>query len=321
MKSLTNIRDFKATQIRYNAIFHSVFKALLVFEMLLEGPITLDEIQRKLSEYKNFKSDISKDSIRVYINSFKSVGCTVKRQLTKEKRRQYVHFIPDNPFRPSISATQIDQFFNIYDIIMYNETFENFLQFHQLTKTLDECFKNDDFHEKFLKHSLIENLDFQLLKDLNKCCQNKELVTVLYSSPRSKEKEIPIIAHNMVFQNYKLYLAGFGKEYNQDAIFLTDRIIKITNREPVDDKESNPNNKFEIVFELYNPSTELLENEEIISQTETTRTVLHKTTNKILSTQRFMQLASTCKIISPQEYKEFFISHLKSTAKVYTNGK
>ena len=114
-------------EVSYNAIFYSAFKALVVFNLLLDSPKTLDQISDFLSNLPHIKSKLSKDSLRVYINTFKKAGCTVEKKLTKAKRREYAYFIPENPFRPTINKIQAKKLFEIYEFIMYNLPFEELL--------------------------------------------------------------------------------------------------------------------------------------------------------------------------------------------------
>ncbi len=312
---------FKTKEVSYNAIFYSAFKALIVLELLMQSPKTLDELCDALIKSPHVKSNISKDTLRVYINSFKIAGCKVEKKLTGEKHREYAYFIKENPFRPVISNLQIEKLFDIYDVIMYNMPFEEFLNTDILFRKFMECFNNPVFNEAYCAHSLLKDMDFDLLRTLEQCCQENSLVTVLYNSPRSGLKEIPIIAHQMKIQSDKLYIEGFGMEYNQEAIFLLNRIVKITNIVSSANIKMPEDNMIDVICEFYDSDIELTPNETVISQTDSVRTVMHKTSNKVLNNHRFLQLAQNCKIISPQEYRDEFITGLKNVKGIYEYGK
>ncbi|MCM1010514.1 MAG: hypothetical protein NC390_06530 [Fusobacterium sp.] len=302
----------KTKEVRYNVIFHSAFKALIVFQLLMESPKTLDQLCEALKKTPYIKPTISKDTLRVYINSFKVAGCNVVKKLTKEKRREYAYFIEDNPFRPIISEAQTKKLFEIYDIIMYNMTFEELLNVDLLFQKFNHCLKNEYFAELYEKHSLLKEMDFEMLRTLEQCCKENSLVTVLYNSPRSGLKEIPIVAHKMKVQNYKLYIEGFGLEYKEEAIFLVNRIAKITNIVPSEEVNLPQDNAINVICEFYDTQTPLEDNETVVDTDTRIRTVIHKTTNKLLSIQRFLQLADSCKILEPVEFREEFINALKS---------
>lgn len=309
-----------AKEISYNAIFFSVFKALIVFEFLLEAPRTLDEIQEHLASLPYIKSTPSKDSLRVYINTFREHGCEVIKKLTQKKHRQYHYFIPENPFHPAINQKQANRYFEIYDILLYNLPFSEVISLEILTRKLNKNFKNEFFTELYESHSLLQDFDIGLLKELEKCCINQDIVTVQYNSPRSGIKPIKIQAKKIIIQNYKVYLSGFGFEYNQDNIFLIERIVEIVNVEPCENITTDKNN-INIIYELYDPTVELHENEVLIDQDNFKRIITHKTNNLVLSNHRFLQLADTCKIIAPQHYKEDFIMLLRNALEGYQNEK
>lgn len=311
----------KTKEVSYNAIFHSAFKALIVFQLLMESPKTLDQLCDALKKSPYIKSNISKDTLRVYINSFKIAGCNVVKKLTKEKRREYAYFIEDNPFRPAISELQTQLLFNIYDMVMYNMSFEDLLNTDLLFRKFNECFKNDYFAKLYTQNSIIKDMDFELLRTLEQCCKEKALVTVLYNSPHSGLKEIEIIAHKMNFQNYKLYLEGFGMEYKEEAIFLINRIKKITNIIPPEQISMPEDIYINVICEIYDPQITLLECETLIEEAPKYRKIIHKTTNRLLSIQRFLQLADGCKILEPVDFKLEFIAALKAAQGVYENGK
>jgi len=313
------MRPATKIDVSYNAIFYSAFKALVVFELLMESPKTFKQIYEALSKISYIKSNISKDTLRVYINSFRQAGCNVERILTKGNHREYAFFIPDNPFRPCISEKQTDCFFDIYDILMYNLPFKDFLQTELLVQKLDEELKSPYFHEVFEVHSILKEHNWALITELEECCQAKSLITVLYKSPNSGKKEIKIHTNKMFFQSYKLYLKGFGLEYKEETIFPVERILEI--RDVTDGRDIKiPENSFDIIFELYDSSIPLLENEKTLEEANGIKRVSHRTTNKILSIQRFLQLSNKCKLLEPKNFVNDFVDILKSAKEAYSYG-
>ena len=311
----------KTGEVSYNAIFYSAFKSLLVFDLLLQSPKTFAQIQLHLSKLPYINANISQDTLRVYINSFKKAGCVVEKKLTGEKRREYAYFIPENPFCLKITSAQIKSLFEIYDMIMYNLPFDDFLKVDLLIRRFTENIKNEEFLKTYEEHSFLNGANMELLLTLQQCCKEGAQVTVLYNSPQSGKKEIPIITKRMIFKNYKLYLEGFGREYNEDAIFLFERIVKLVEVIPAEEIDTPECLYFDVEFELFNKNIPLLDNEKIKEQKGGKLKVVHKSSNKKMSMQRFLQLGQNAKIISPQEFKNEFISTLKATKEVYANGK
>ena len=64
------LKTLTAKDVSYNAIFVSAFKALVIFELLLESPKTLDEIQAYLKTIPHIKANLTKDTLRIYLKTF-----------------------------------------------------------------------------------------------------------------------------------------------------------------------------------------------------------------------------------------------------------
>ena len=65
----------KTNTITYNLISFTGFKALIIFSLLLESPKSYDEIIDYFANHDYIKETISIDTIRVYLNSLKRIGC------------------------------------------------------------------------------------------------------------------------------------------------------------------------------------------------------------------------------------------------------
>ena len=311
------LKTLTAKDVSYNAIFVSAFKALVIFELLLESPKTLDEIQAYLKTIPHIKANLTKDTLRIYLKTFQKAGCEIIKELTQKKHREYTYFIPTNPFYPNMDKKQIKRFFEIYDILLYNLKFPEIIELEAFTRYLIKNLRNKNFNTTYNNHSLLKDFDLNLLKELHKCCLANNVITVLYNSPRSGPKEISILSKKIKLQNYKLYIEGFGFEHKENAIFLIDRIIKIINIEPKTSVEIPKSTNIDIICEFYDSSIKLHENEELIDTTQQKRIIKHTTNNLLLSNQRFLQLAENCKIIEPLSYKKDFINLLKSSNKGY----
>ena len=316
------LKTLTAKEVSYNAIFFSAFKAMAIFELLLEAPRTLDEIQEFLKSIPFINANLTKDTIRIYINTFQKAGCKVQKNLTQKRHREYTYFIPQNPFYPAMNKKQTKRFFEIFDILLYNLPFPEVIELETFTRVLEKNFDNDFFTTTYEAHSPLKEFDLDLLKELQKCCENNDIVTVLYKSPRSNLKKISILAKQIKIQSYKLYLQGFGFEYKEDNIFLISRIVKIVDVIPKTEVTIPLEaDKTHIICEFYNPDIPLLENEILLKETNKKRLIQHSMSNKLLSNQRFLQLADQCKILEPLSFQKEFIKLLKTTEKGYLNAR
>ena len=313
------VRDFLPktdVKIGYNTVLFSAFKSLVIFNFLSDAPHTMNEIKEVLGQIPFIKTEISNDSIRVYLNSLEKCGCKLEKKLTHNLRRQYTYHIVDTPFKPKLTKSLTEKLFDLYEICTYNISFDKFLEIDFFYKKLGKYLNNKYFSEKYESHSKSKDFDTGLLKTLSDCCLNNDVVTVMYNSPHSGLKEISIVAYEICIRNYKLYLQGFGKKYKEKAIFLIDRIQNIVHIEPYDgsDKEETLP---DIVYELYDFYEPLDEDETIIETTADYRKIRRKVKNKLLTFQRILELGCECKVVAPEIYRNEIVSTLKSIKEEY----
>ena len=104
----------KTNTITYNLISFTGFKALIIFSLLLESPKSYDEIIDYFANHDYIKETISIDTIRVYLNSLKRIGCVI----TKTKRCEGSKYVlVSHPFELTIAPEQIKSISKIYKTI------------------------------------------------------------------------------------------------------------------------------------------------------------------------------------------------------------
>ena len=310
----------KDGKVGYGKILFSAYKSLVLFELLSEKPCTKNDIKNFLKNISFINSDISDSTLRVYINSLKSVGFVIEKKLTGKKRREYEYFISQTPFKPSLSKVQINKMFDLYNICTHNMDFDKLLRIDLFYRKLAKYLGSQDFLQKYENNSKLNKFDSGLLKELNECCINNDIVTVMYDSPHSGLKQIPIIAHEIIVRNHKLYLKGFGKEYQEVAIFLIDRIKNIVKIAPYD-KTDLTNTLPDMIYELYDFDELIDDDETVIETTSTYRKIRRIVKNKLLTFQRILQFGSNCKVLGPEIYRNEIIDTLKSIKEVYNEQK
>ena len=307
----------KEGKVGYGKIILSAYKALVFFKLLSERPCTKNDIKKVLKSISFVNSQISDDSLRVYFNSLKSVGFVVDKRLTGKKFREYEYCISQTPFKPVLSSKQIDKMIELYDICTNNMDFDKLLRIDLFYRKLIQYIDSEEFLSKYKDNSKLSGFNEGLLKDLNECCLNKDVVTVLYESPHSGLKQIPIVAKEIIVKNHKLYLKGFGKEYNEEAIFLIDRIHNIVGTEPYDGSDLT-NTLPDMIYELYDFDEPLDDDETLEETTDYCRKIRRIVKNKLLTYQRILHFGSSCKVLGPEMYRNDIIDALKSIKEVYS---
>lgn len=309
----------KNQKVTYNLMSFTGYKALLLFSLLTEGPKSYEEICEYFFNHPYLREKISIDTLRVYINSLRRIGCEVKRFRGDDKISRYV--ITAHPFELKLSDEQIQSVIKIYKSIVKNMDVKELLSMERFFEKIGSYIKNDDFIADIRKISMLRDIDKKLLEDLLDCCDRKEQIVIQYNSPNSGEKSIELIADKIDSSNGKIYLYGTGFEYMQYGSFLVSRIkkineIKIEKTIPENLKEFRITYTLECSPDKLNPA----DNEKIIEKHNNYAVIEMKTSNDFLAKQKLLEYGPICKVLEPESFKHDFIKLLKDMKAGYYCG-
>lgn len=309
----------KNQKVTYNLMSFTGYKALLLFSLLTEGPKSYEEICEYFFNHPYLREKISIDTLRVYINSLRRIGCEVKRFRGDDKISRYV--ITAHPFELKLSDEQIQSVIKIYKSIVKNMDVKELLSMERFFEKIGSYIKNDDFIADIRKISMLRDIDKKLLEDLLDCCDRKEQIVIQYNSPNSGEKSIELIADKIDSSNRKIYLYGTGFEYMQYGSFLVSRIkkineIKVEKTIPENLKEFRITYTLECSPDKLNPA----DNEKIIEKHNNYAVIEMKTSNDFLAKQKLLEYGPICKVLEPESFKNDFIKLLKDMKAGYYCG-
>lgn len=309
----------KNQKVTYNLMSFTGYKALLLFSLLTEGPKSYEEICEYFFNHPYLREKISIDTLRVYINSLRRIGCEVKRFRGDDKISRYV--ITAHPFELKLSDEQIQSVIKIYKSIVKNMDVKELLSMERFFEKIGSYIKNDDFIADIRKISMLRDIDKKLLEDLLDCCDRKEQIVIQYNSPNSGEKSIELIADKIDSSNGKIYLYGTGFEYMQYGSFLVSRIKKINE---IKIEKTIPENlkEFRITYtlECSPDKLNLADNEKIIEKHNNYAVIEMKTSNDFLAKQKLLEYGPICKVLEPESFKHDFIKLLKDMKAGYYCG-
>lgn len=309
----------KNQKVTYNLMSFTGYKALLLFSLLTEGPKSYEEICEYFFNHPYLREKISIDTLRVYINSLRRIGCEVKRFRGDDKISRYV--ITAHPFELKLSDEQIQSVIKIYKSIVKNMDVKELLSMERFFEKIGSYIKNDDFIADIRKISMLRDIDKKLLEDLLDCCDRKEQIVIQYNSPNSGEKSIELIADKIDSSNGKIYLYGTGFEYMQYGSFLVSRIKKINE---IKIEKTIPENlkEFRITYtlECSPDKLNLADNEKIIEKHNNYAVIEMKTSNDFLAKQKLLEYGPICKVLEPKSFKNDFIKLLKDMKAGYYCG-
>lgn len=301
--------------VNWNLMSLTGYRTLVILEALIESPKTNDEINEYLFNNQYIKEKFSNDTLRLYINSLREIGCEI---IPANKSANKKYELISHPFTFDIAQSQIKALEKLYKNIVCEKVdtqeligIENFLQ--KLAALVD----NQTTKEHIYSVSILKGINRSILDDLVIHCKNKNQIKFLYNSPKSGEKSIEIIADKIAYKSNKLYLWGTNLTHKEYSYFALDRILEITNIQlHKDEKDYIP---LKVVYELYgyNDSYILESDERIIEQTDEKLVIEAVSQNRFSLVQRILHHSFSCKVIAPKEFADEVFAKLKAMEAMY----
>ena len=308
-------RFMETNKITYNLMSFSAFKGILIFTYLLDGPKSFKDLQNLLHEHKFVTESVSIDTIRIYINTLKKMGCDIQ----KETRHRVSYFyIASHPFELKIDDTQAKNIIKVFKAVSKSIDLEDFISLQGFFDKISKYISNQELREEIRNVSPVKLQNAELIKELMKHVKAKNEVTLEYDSPRSGIKNIDILADKLYISNGKLYLAGFNTEYENYGSLLVNKISKV-----ISVNLGKPKLKIPVLTVKYrylkNDSEvfEPIEEEKILSEDDNEIIVEITSKNKFSVTQRILSHTNKCVVISPDNFKDEIISYLKQMKEGY----
>ena len=311
------MKNFMKTNIiTHNLISFSGFKALLLFSFILDNPKSYADIQEFFINHEYLHEELSTDTIRIYLNSLREIGCKIN---IERKNRIAYYYISSHPFELEIDDKQTKNIIRIFKAISQSIDFDDFMILKKFFEKFSVYITNDRLKEQLINISPLSNISINLLESLKKYTQSKTELKIYYNSENSGKKYIDILAEKLQIINGKLYLYGYNSEHKNYSSFLVSKIIEIAS---VNLKKTEM--EITVRYEYYkkdNISFKPLKNEKIIEQDKNRILVDISSKDKFSITQRILSLTNKCKVISPENYKDEILSCLKQMKEGYFGEK
>lgn len=291
-------------------------RSLVLLELLMKAPRSLEEIRNAFIECNIMGDDNSDDILRIDLNTLRSMGCEISRSCKKTNSK---HILIKHPFAIKFEKEEISILKRAYKQLSGNLSLEKLIEYDILFKKLAANVMDEDIKQQILGISSITTYNSKLLKELMEDCKKQNEITLEYKAPTSKNKqEKVVIAKEIAFQSEKLYLRCIDKNSKEALSLNIKRILDVVSRKDSEDGfETAP---IVIRFKLKDFGiTGLDKNETIIEKNENGYIIEGKYHNEFLATQRILSFGSNCTVIEPNDFKEKIIALIKKMREIY-NG-
>ena len=84
----------KTNTVTYNLMSFTAFKSILLFILLIESPKSYEEMQNFFKNHEYLHECISIDTLRIYLNSLKEIGCEISKKTLDGTTRYWINSHP-----------------------------------------------------------------------------------------------------------------------------------------------------------------------------------------------------------------------------------
>ncbi len=302
---------------RRNQFNQTAYRILRLLQWLNHSPLSMDEINTHFEQDPNVQRRLSQDSLWLYVNTLKKLGCEIKRPTPRNQFRYQLIF---HPFTYLLTSQDIDCLKTLVETLSDSLDYRDALYFNRwISKVfqhagnpnreeLGEQFSAETRFSTVLSHERFE----ALISTLEYACQTGQLLEIDYRSSSCKIgfKFLP----QRLFQHQStMYLLGHSLEWEQASML---KLEKIERAVPYD----NPSlqallHQKQIQTETYivhfrdcsvSEYDSLNEGDEILTDYEsgTDLLVKFKTSNLFLLKQKLLASGYRAQVLYPEAFRK-----------------
>lgn len=294
----------------------TAYRALLALSLLLEKPLTREEITKAFKDNPITAKSFSLDTIRVTLNTLKAVGCMISRPTSKNNYR-YVMF--SHPFGFELTEEHIKCLSLIRLNLIHLGDWQLILSTNDLYKKIASITRNINCIEMINNTEPMLDIDKKLLKSLTKYASNKNKIIIEYLSPENGIEDLEIIIDKINYESDKLYILCYSYKYNNYSYLRVDKIKSVKNVSKESHIIKKENYKATYMVKGDSISTfQPVAGEKILEKNQNYILIEAEVTNEFKFTQRLLLFGQDFNLKSPDSLKEKLIRNLQALKQGYS---
>ena len=294
------------------------YRTLYVLKLLLEKSRTIDELVELLRANQYTNKSLSKDTVRITINTLRAAGCEISG-LNKESNYKYILY--SHPFVLNFTSEELDALVKLRKNASDNLSWKKILVVNELFDKIFALTKNENQIDLIDSAKIFADISKDVLDELvNPNVLNKRM-TIKYLSPKNGDEIFDIIVGNISFSDGKLYLSCFNYKYNSKSLLNIERIKEVVSISMAE--ETQQQYLYEVEYELFGDSFSLYEKAEyetIIETKDNSLIIKALVDNEFTFIQRLLLFGADFRIISPDSFREKLVNKIKLIQRGYENA-
>ena len=210
----------------------STFKLLHLLNLVIEKDCTKNEI---IEDFKKIDIKMTRTLITNYIEQYIQNGIEIKNKINN--KREKVYYLEKNNINLEISEEEFCVISDVKKLLISQKNYDRIRKTMRLFYKLAQFIEDEDMKLKLIDFGYYSTINWNLVRQLEEHCKNKNLILIDYILPTGGNKIIEINADCLKISTWsqRLYLHGVlfnGKRFSHlpvDRIYMVKKVIKENN--------------------------------------------------------------------------------------------
>lgn len=293
------------------------YRILLILRSLMQKGQSIEELIEILQKNSFTNKCVSKDTIRLAINTLKKAGCQITRPC---RANNYEYQLISHPFTFNLNDKELKTLIRLRNKMAEEMDWESIFDLNEVYKKIVSLTFNKEQIHKIEESKPLLNINKEIIKAISNPQIIGKKIKIIYDSPEFKEEELDIIPQKITFENGNIYLWCYSFKYRINSLLNIERIKKLISIDI--SKTIETTSIYDVTYTITGNSIKTFEPkefEEVLERTEKFIKVLAHVENEFYFIQRILLLGSDFKIVSPNFFKEKLINKIKLIQKGYDN--
>lgn len=211
----------------------STYKLLFLLNLIIESEQTKKTI---IENFKKSDINITHTLITNYIHKLVKNGFDIKTKINA--KREKVYFLEKEKININFNEDEIDAISDLKKLLISQKNYDRIRKTMRLFYKLSQFVEDEEVKLKLIDFGYYSTLNWNLVCQLEKHCNNKNLILIDYILPQGGNKIIQISADRLQISTWsqRLYLHGVldnAKHFSHlpvDRIFMVKKVIKENNQ-------------------------------------------------------------------------------------------
>ncbi len=243
----------KGSSRRSNSTAYRIFKLL---QWLMEKPLSVDAMNQRFQGDEGIGRPVSNDSIWLYINTLKALGCSIRRPSPKNN---FCYEMLSHPFGIHLEERQLEMLAQAKLVAQRHFSPQEMIALDGLLRKVvshgDLGQSPELVNQLFAQTRSLDAQDAQQrVEQLEQAILQSDLLAVTYCSPLKGEEVFLFLPESLFYRQGVVYVRGERPEHTESSSLRVDRMLAFV---PVQDESlkqvllARQRVKTEVVLQIY----------------------------------------------------------------------